>query len=125
MNAQATNEAERGQPCPRSFGWGFAVLAVLAVVFLFNPAEHGFFPPCPFHALTGLNCPGCGATRAAHELLHGHFAAAIRDNALLVGAVVCAPLLFLLRRWQGQSIRTGWLWLMLGVVLVFGVWRNL
>ena len=27
---------------------------------------------CPFKAWTGLDCPGCGATRAAHQLLNGH-----------------------------------------------------
>jgi hypothetical protein len=27
--------------------------------------------PCPFHALTGLNCPFCGTTRMAAALLQG------------------------------------------------------
>lgn len=39
---------------------------------------------CGLHATTGLYCPGCGATRAAHELLHGRLLAALQDNALLV-----------------------------------------
>ena len=28
-------------------------------------------PPCTFHRVTGLSCPGCGGTRAFISLLHG------------------------------------------------------
>ena len=55
-----------------------------AVVYCLNPNTHGFYPVCEFHELTGLNCPGCGGTRAAYQLLHGHILRALHDNALLV-----------------------------------------
>lgn len=29
------------------------------------------YPPCTFHEITGLSCPGCGGTRAFIALLHG------------------------------------------------------
>jgi Protein of unknown function (DUF2752) len=61
-----------------------AVLGSGAVLFFFDPAKHGFYPICLFHSLTGLNCPGCGATRAAYQLLHGHLLRALQDNALFV-----------------------------------------
>jgi len=53
-----------------------------------------FFPPCLFHELTGLHCPGCGATRALHALLHLDLARALHMNALfiLVGLPVLAIL---------------------------------
>jgi hypothetical protein len=62
-----------------------------AVLYLFPPAEHSFYPRCIFHALTGLQCPGCGGTRALHELLHFHVAAAWGYNAMIT---VLAPLAF-------------------------------
>nr|WP_221270987.1 DUF2752 domain-containing protein [Pedobacter sp. AK017] len=31
-----------------------------------------FFLPCPFKALTGFDCPGCGFQRAVLELLKGN-----------------------------------------------------
>src|SRR5258708_976408 len=55
-----------------------------AVLFLFNPSEWGFYPFCFFYRTTGLLCPGCGSLRAMHQLLHGHFVAALHFNALFV-----------------------------------------
>lgn len=46
------------------------------------------FGPCPFHALTGLYCPGCGGTRAVWYLLHGHFLLSFRFHPLVLYAVV-------------------------------------
>jgi len=53
-----------------------------------------FFPPCMFHQLTGLHCPGCGATRALHALLHFDFARAAHMNALFI--LVGLPILAIL-----------------------------
>jgi len=38
--------------------------------------------PCPFFHLTGIPCPGCGATRACVALLRGHWAESLRMHAL-------------------------------------------
>src|ERR1700761_7382729 len=66
-----------------------ATAGVAAGVYFFNPSAYGFYPVCQFHQLTGLNCPGCGATRALYALLHGDILLALRDNALVLvlGAV--------------------------------------
>src|SRR5271170_131017 len=64
--------------------FGMAILGAGAFVFFFNPSTHGFYPVCLFHQLTGLNCPGCGATRALYALLHGSFPLALKDNALFI-----------------------------------------
>ncbi|WP_084677473.1 DUF2752 domain-containing protein [Altibacter lentus] len=63
----------------------FALLAgILLVYYSFDPSEHAFFLPCPFHYLTGFLCPGCGSQRAIHQLLHGHIGLAYNLNPLLV-----------------------------------------
>jgi hypothetical protein len=109
-----------------------AAVVGTAVLFFLNPAEHGIFPRCLFHATTGLNCPGCGATRALHELAHGHVMAALQLNALLVVSLPLLAGLALRRavlRVRGQAgafvVRPAWMWLFLGVALVFSVLRNL
>lgn len=49
-------------------------------------------PGCAFHQLTGLDCPGCGMTRAAHAALNGEFAAAFRFNSV---GIILLPLALL------------------------------
>ncbi len=65
-------------------GAGIAVIgAGASLVGYFNPTTAGFFPVCPLHAMTGLNCPGCGLTRGFHALFQGDIVSALRFNALL------------------------------------------
>jgi hypothetical protein len=65
-----------------------------------DPHRPGFgFPGCPFHLLTGWNCPGCGGLRMTHDLLHGDLSAAVTDNVfMLVGLPLLA--LWLILRWR-------------------------
>jgi hypothetical protein len=65
------------------------VLLIIAgsIYFLFSPEESSFFPQCPFHRLTGWDCPGCGSQRAAHHLLHLQIKEAFISNPLLVIAI--------------------------------------
>ncbi len=109
-----------------------AALAASVVLFVFDPATHGFYPFCLFHRLTGLECPGCGGLRAVHQLTHGHLAAAWRLNALVVLAlpvVAVAGGRWLRRRAVGRpdppGVRPVWFWLLLVILLAFGVLRNL
>ena len=110
----------------------FAAMAGGAVLFFFDPTKNDFYPICQFHALTGLYCPGCGATRAAYQLLHGNFLTALHDNALFVislAAVAARGIWFLNRRRNRQPvlyfIPPVALWVFLVVTLVFVVVRNL
>ena len=66
------------------------VAAAVVLVCLYatiDPETGTLFPKCPFFALTGLQCPGCGSQRAIHDLLHGHPGEALRHNALLVASI--------------------------------------
>jgi hypothetical protein len=76
-------------------GWSAAcVIAGLAVIYAFSPAEHAFYPRCPIYAFTHLLCPGCGATRALYELLHLNLRGALHFNALATIFVPCVLLWF-------------------------------
>ncbi|HXA10317.1 MAG TPA: DUF2752 domain-containing protein [Chthoniobacterales bacterium] len=50
-------------------------------------------PQCAFRSLTGLPCVTCGATRAAIQFFHGHFAASFLFNPLAF-LTLCSLLAF-------------------------------
>ena len=99
----------------------FAAVGV-AMVFAVDPARTSLFPPCPLHRYTGLWCPGCGTTRALHQLLHGNFAAAFRFNPLAISLLPVVG--YLAVRGERVALKPIWIWTLLGVVVVFGVLRN-
>jgi hypothetical protein len=110
-----------------------AVAAGTAVLFLFDPARYPIYPQCPLHKLTGWWCPGCGTLRAAHQLVHGHWAAAWRLNPLTVSLLPVALWLglrevvwqFSGRRWPGLVTRPIFGWALMAAMLLFGIVRNL
>lgn len=81
------------------------LVAGVAYLFVFEPGKSGYFPSCLFRFFTGLTCPGCGSTRALHEILHGDFVTAFTLNPLLLLAVPF--LLFLLVRYSVAVLRGG------------------
>jgi hypothetical protein len=110
-----------------------AASAGMVVLYLFDPATSGFYPVCPLHQITGLQCPGCGGLRALHQLLHGHLGAAWRLNPLVV---VLPPAGLCLGLWEGTGLGAGpkgrwpvarpvYGWAAAAALVVFGVLRNL
>lgn len=96
--------------------------------------DHGF--GCLLRRLTGCYCAGCGGTRAFFALLRGDFARSWSLNPLVIllalatAAVVARAAL--LRAWPARFARLAKLrakawhgWLALGLMLLFGVLRNL
>jgi hypothetical protein len=91
----------------------------------------GWSIPCPFHALTGFLCPGCGITDMFLALFAGDIAGAFAANQLLF---VLGPfILALIACDEINWIKTGsrapvpsWLWkCLLAAFTVFTIWRNL
>ena len=60
--------------------------AMFAASVLWRPSDNGIIL-CPFRALTGYPCPGCGMTRAFSAIAHGEPLTAVLYNPL-------SPLLF-------------------------------
>jgi hypothetical protein len=127
---------QQQQPAARYVIAALAVLALMGaavVLFQFNPTQHAFYPVCVFHRLTGLQCPGCGASRALYSLLHGHLLAALHFNPLLVLALpflaVSAGRRFL-RELAGKppppvAVRAFWIKLLVGLIIAFTILRNI
>jgi hypothetical protein len=111
---------------------GAAALGVCASTAFLNPYA-GQAPPCPLHALTGLWCPLCGASRAVYSLTHGDLVAAFARNPLFV--IVLPVLLWLWAGWASDALGGPRLWrvrpnrtavvAVAVVVVAYGVARNL
>lgn len=113
------------------FSW--LTLAVGAVyLFIFEPGKSGFFPVCPFRALTGFTCPGCGSTRGMHALVHGDVVAAFKFNPLFVLSLPFLVYAFVRftnaaiqgRQLKGNQLDAKYIWTIFVVVLFFWVFRN-
>lgn len=93
----------------------------------------GLAIPCPFRAVTGLLCPGCGVTRLCLALLRGDFGAAWRANPVLLALLPALAALAVraASRYvrEGNAIGPKWentlLWAAVGLLLAWGIVRNL
>lgn len=101
-----------------------------------SPEQPGHYPTCPFLAMTGHWCPGCGTLRGIHALATGDPATALDRNPLMV-----ALLPLLLAAWVGWGLRAWGLpagdrlsptrlpvaavWTLFGVIVVFWIARNI
>ncbi|MGH7484043.1 MAG: DUF2752 domain-containing protein [bacterium] len=92
------------------------------MLYRFDPVMAHFYPPCVFHALTGLQCPGCGSTRALYHLLHGDVSGAFRLNQLLFAM---APFMGIASRWPRILTRPSVAWTIAVVIATYGIARNL
>jgi hypothetical protein len=110
-----------------------ATIVGAAAVWYFDPTTAGFFPVCPLYSMTGFACPGCGLTRGFHALFHGDVLTALDYNALIPVFAAFLGYLFLsmlLVAVRGRGLTMGrmngpLLWTVFGLLLVFGVLRNL
>ena len=87
---------------------GGVVAAATLALHLRDPHTSGSWGACPWLALTGYYCPGCGGLRAVNDLTRGDLGAALSSNVVLV---VLLPLLALgwvrwtRRAWRGTPAR--------------------
>jgi hypothetical protein len=109
-----------------------AAAAAFVVVALVDPNQPGHYPTCPFFAVTGHWCPGCGSLRAMHALTRGDVAAAAGLNVLALTSLPVLALIWLRwvrRSWTGapraQPAPAALIWALAVGVLLFGVIRNL
>ena len=63
----------------------FAIVTGMMILQHFFPTEeYDIWPPCPIYWCTGIQCPGCGCTRAMSKLLHGHVAESLSMNLMFI-----------------------------------------
>jgi len=79
--------------------WAIIIITAAAIV---PPQLLDKTPPiCPYRALTGCPCLGCGMTRAFVNVMHGRLSVALYHNRLVV---IVFPLIFLVSVMQFFSL---------------------
>ncbi len=112
--------------------FSITIATFVCFLYLFDPADSLFYAPCPFHALTGFYCPGCGSLRAIHDILHMRFLSAFKLNPL---SILSIPLLayLTLRLHFSRSVKYSSnldipafpIWFYLVIVILFWIIRNI
>lgn len=113
----------------------FLIIVSCAIVYYYthDPAVSPY-PPCPFYYITGLYCPGCGSSRALHQLLHGNFLKALDLNPFMVISIPFVLYLLISTadiRIGGRRIfkriffKKGFYTMLLSIIFVYWVIRNL
>ncbi len=126
--------ADRTRQLMIAGGVWLGLVAVAGFLFFFNPASpaNQWFPKCPFRLVTGMQCPGCGSTRAFYQLLHAHPIAAFKLNPLLIltlpfiiyGFLGFTKSALLGRPQRRLFIPPIYLWAWLVLMIFFWVFRN-
>ena len=97
-----------------------------------DPANgEAIFVSCISKTVSGLDCPGCGAQRAFHELLHGNFIRAAQLNLLIYFFAPLLLFIFLKMILKPFNIylpdiiiSTKWLISILVLMILFTITRN-
>lgn len=133
---ERVDERRRSRRLLAPFAVGLLTVASLGYLFAVDPNEPGHYPLCPTQAFLGVDCPGCGVTRATYALLHGDVPQALDHNILILGfwvAAIAAWGVWIRRAITGRtpalSVRTSQRQSRVSIavlvaVLVFGVVRN-
>ncbi len=114
-------------------GAALVLMFGLVVLYFFKPGQSPIYPPCPFHLITGLYCPGCGSLRAIHALLHGRILSALDLNPLMVVSIpflgygfISLALYKIMGRGLPQLIKHPlWIWSILALIIVYTILRNI
>jgi len=114
-------------------GVPLVIIGGATALFFLNPSEHSFFPKCSLYVATGFSCPGCGSTRALFHLTHGNVLEALRLNPGLMALITLGLtdyIRFVVSVIRGNPFQTLFgrlklLGALMGVMLVYGIIRNL
>ena len=99
-----------------------------------GPSGLPWMPPCFFHRYTGMDCAGCGMTRAAYAALNGEIAKAFRFNPvgmILLPLAMVGVALEAIGWVRGEPLpvrlhfgaKTGWI--LVVIILSFWILRNI
>ena len=103
------------------------ILIIISYGYYFLNLKFGFTIKCPFHAITGLHCPGCGVTRMLFSIMTLNFYQAFRFNPLLFILLILyiAFIIERLIRKKDLKVPNRIALVLLVILIIFGILRNI
>ena len=109
-------------------------LFLMMITYIYLNQRYQLYIPCLFHKITGLYCPGCGATRCIISLLKGNIYDAYHFNRLFfimfpflsIGLIYKAYLYIFEKSDVFFKKVPKWIWsFTLMITIIFGILRNI
>lgn len=109
------------------------LLLIFITYYILNK-KTGFYIPCIFHEITGLDCPGCGITRCLFHLINLNFLDAFKVNPLVF---IYLPFIIAYYLYQSYlyiydkkdkilvKIPKYFMYIVLVITILYGVLRNI
>lgn len=109
------------------------LLLIFITYYILNK-KTGFYIPCIFHEITGLDCPGCGITRCLFHLINFNFLDAFKVNPLVF---IYIPFIIAYYLYQSYlyiydkkdkilvKIPKYFMYIVLVITILYGVLRNI
>lgn len=93
MDKKATDRKIK-EPIDFLFDVGKVLFLLILLLFIIVHCDKlspilNYVPKCVFHKVTGLDCPGCGMTRASIAIVKFKFIESIKLNATVMYGFVC------------------------------------
>ena len=101
------------------------IFTIICFSFFLLYLKLGIYIPCLFRKLTGFYCPGCGITRMFLSLLQLDFYQAFRYNPLVFILFALFILFKILRINFSKKSKEYASYLLLVVVIFYGILRNI
>ena len=101
------------------------IVYMIGILYAFIYIKFSIGIPCIFHEITGLYCPGCGATRATISLIKLDFYQAFRYNIIVVISIPLFIVYLLYKNKTKKEIPNTILYIYLAALLIFGILRNI
>lgn len=121
-----TADAKLKEPIDFLFDVGKIIFLLIVLLYIIVHNERlapilGYLPECVFHKVTGLDCPGCGMTRASIAIVKFEFIESIKFNVTVMYGFICYIVFMIVQTSHKYFGTKGFSEKLVGILIYIGV----